>query len=192
MAEVNSMEDALLKRRMTKRALPVVVLLITIACALSFVGCSSLEEAISEAQKAVPKDWKLLYTEMADDHTAIVFYTRKEDLGAGLIRKDKLGWNWIGSTLGPLISEPEGLAWRHADLSNKGPLYIYYGLVKNAKIAEVQVIGDKDQVLKAKIIDADGARIWYAIAKGPIASKVSIQGLSQEGKVIYYFEQAKS
>lgn len=173
-----------------KRILTLVVLM----SMLLLAGCGSLEEAVQQARTVVPGDWQVLQTEQVTDQSAVVFYVRDNDLGAGLFQKETFGWNWLGSGLGTLVTYPEGLSWRYSDLGNKAKQYsIYYGTVTNSEISSIDVKTTWGEVAKAKIIESGGMRLWYAfISRSQIPSvDADITGFSKSGEVLYLFSQPK-
>ncbi|MDA8229516.1 MAG: hypothetical protein M0T74_17800 [Desulfitobacterium hafniense] len=157
-------------------------------------GCGSLEEAMEKAKTMVPKDWDLVHTEQVQENAVVVFYMRNNDLGAGLFQKESFGWEWVGSGLGTLVTQPSGLSWRYSDLGkSKTQFSVFYGLVTNPAITSVQVKTTFGQTAKAKIVESNGLKLWLAFIDKPQIPSVDadIIGYSESGEVLYLFSQPK-
>mgnify|MGYP000928878496 FL=1 len=122
-----------------------------------------------------------------------MFYTYDEELSAGIFAKNKFGWEWVGNGIGKLVSFPEGLQWRYADLAvNDKIIYsVYYGKVVNKDITRITVTTTNGETVEGKIIDADGLKLWYAFVNEPQIPSVNadIVGYNQDGEVVYLFSQ---
>jgi hypothetical protein len=161
---------------------------------LSLTGCGSLEEAVQQAKKTVPGDWKIVHTQEVQAQATVVFYVKDDELGAGLFKKDTFGWNWLGSGQGILVTYPDGLSWRYSDLGSKtDKFYLYYGLVHDPNISKIEVKTTWGEVSKAKITESGNDRLWYAFISKPQVPSVDadIMGYSTDGEVRYLFSQPK-
>lgn len=171
----------------------ILVLIVLLSCS-ALTGCGSLEEAVQQARTVVPGDWQVLHTEQLTNQSAVVFYVRDNELGAGLFQKETFGWNWLGSGLGTLVTYPEGLSWRYSELGNQSKqYYIYYGSVINPDIANIEVKTTWGEVSKAQIITTGDQRLWYAFISRSQTPSVDadITGYASSGEVLYLFSQPK-
>lgn len=171
-----------------------VLVMAALAVALLLTGCNSLDDAIVQAKKVVPGDWQVVHTQQVQTEASIVFYINNSELGAGLFKKDGFGWKWLGSGIGSLVTYPEGLSWRYAELGDKSTkVYLYYGLISNPGIEKVEVRTTWKEVSQAQIIQYEDDRIWYAlISKSQVPSTdATITGYDGKGKILYLFEQPK-
>jgi len=168
-----------------------VVLLIT----LCLVGCNSLEDAVDKAKPYIPPGHELVHIEQISDNSAIVFYTFKEELSTGIFIKNRFGWEWIGSSMGNLVTYPEGLQWKYVDLGakDKAQYYLYYGKINNKNIDKVTVKTIDKKMYKGTIVDTAKVKLWYAFVDKPQTISVSadITGYSKTEKVLYSFSQSK-
>jgi hypothetical protein len=181
-----------LTKRITKR---IVFYLIIFILILGIVGCSSLEDAAEKAKPYIPEGYTLVHVEQVSDNSGVVFYTDKNELSVGIFIKNSFGWDWIGSGIGKLVTYPEGLQWRYADLvdKDKNSFSLYYGKVINNEIEKITVTTTKGDTVEGKIVDTDQLRLWYAFVSEPQIPSVNadIVGYSKEDKVIYLFSQPK-
>ncbi len=169
--------------------------LMVMAIVLSLTGCNSLDDAVEKAKPSIPKGYTLVHIEQVSDNSGIVFYTHKDELSTGMFIKNTFGWDWIGSGIGKLVTYPEGLQWRYADLvdKDKKTYSLYYGKVINKDIQRVTVTTTNGKTVEGKIVDTDQLRLWYAFVSGPQVPSVNadIIGYSKDDKVIYLFSQPK-
>lgn len=157
-------------------------------------GCNSLDDAVAKAKPLIPKGYDLVKVEQVSDNSGIVFYTFEEELSTGIFTKNSFGWKWTGSAVGKLVTYPDGLQWRYADLGEDGTQYsVYYGKITNKDIVRVTVTTIDGEKVQGKIVNTDQLRLWYAFVSEPQVPSVSadITGYSAEGKVIYLFSQPK-
>ena len=169
-------------------------LLLIMVMMLGLVGCNSLEEAVEKAKPLIPKGYTVVHIEQIGDNSGIVFYTYEDELSAGIFSKSKFGWDWIGSSIGKLVTYPEGLQWRYADLGDKKNQHsVYYGKVINKDITKVTVTTTNGETVTGKIVDCDGLKLWYAFVSEPQMPSVNadITGYSEDHKIIYLFSQPK-
>lgn len=162
---------------------------------LTLVACNTLEDAVEKAKPYIPKGYTLVHIEQVSDNSGIVFYTYEDELSAGIFTKNTLGWDWIGSSVGKLVTYPEGLQWRYADLGTKEKTQysVYYGKVVNKDITKINVATTNGKTAKGKIVDTDELRLWYAFVSEPQVPSVNadITGYSEDNQVIYLFSQQK-
>ena len=173
----------------------VVYLLVSMVLLLSLTGCNTLEEAVEKAKPLIPKGYKVVHIEQVSDNSGIVFYTYENELSTGIFIKNRFGWDWIGSSIGKLVTYPEGLQWRYADLhdKNKTTYSVYYGKITNKEISSVTVTTINGKVSEGKIVETEDLNLWYAFVDEPQIPSVSaeIVGYSDDGKVQYIFSQPK-
>ena len=173
----------------------VIYLLANAVLLLSLTGCNTLEEAVEKAKPLIPKGYKVVHIEQVSDNSGIVFYTYENELSTGIFIKNRFGWDWIGSSIGKLVTYPEGLQWRYADLDdkNKTTYSVYYGKILNKDIARVTVTTISGKVAEGQILETDDLKLWYAFVDEPQIPSVNaeIVGYSKDGKVLYIFSQPK-
>jgi hypothetical protein len=169
--------------------------ILAMAVLVSLAGCNSLEDAVAKAKPFIPKGYTVVHIEQVSDHSGIVFYTYQDELSAGIFTKNNFGWDWIGSGVGKLVTYPEGLQWRYADLVDKDKTQysVYYGKVINTGITRITVTTTNGKTVEGKIVDTDQLKLWYAFVSEPQVPSVDadITGYSKEGKIIYLFSQPK-
>lgn len=162
---------------------------------LGLAGCNTLEDGVANAKPYIPKGYTLLHIEQVSENEGIVFYTHEEELSAGIFTKSTLGWNWVGAGVGKLVTYPEGLQWRYANLGDKGKnqYSVYYGKVVNKDITAITVTTTNGKTVNGKIVDTDELKLWYAFVSEPQVPSVNadITGYSEDGKVVYLFSQPK-
>lgn len=180
------------RRRRTKNLISFFMVLVVL---LSLAGCNSLEDAVAKAKPLIPKGYTVVHIEQVSDNSGIVFYTYKDELSAGIFTKNKFGWDWIGSGVGKLVTYPDGLQWRYADLGEKGKTQysVYYGKVINKDIEKITVTTTNGETVNGKIADTEQLKLWYAFVSKPQVPSVNadITGYSKDNKIIYLFSQPK-
>ncbi|RNC28930.1 MAG: hypothetical protein AWM53_01117 [Candidatus Dichloromethanomonas elyunquensis] len=176
-------------RKGIKRHLIVLSMVLTVLMFLT--GCNSLEDAAAKAKPFIPKGYSVVYIEQVSDNSGIVFYDYKEELSVGIFTKNKFGWDWIGSSVGKLVTYPEGLQWRYADLGDKDKTQysVYYGKVINKDIEKITVTTTNGKTVDGKIVDTDQLKLWYAFVSEPQVPSVDvdIKGYSKDENIIYLF-----
>ncbi|NLO97987.1 MAG: hypothetical protein GX091_07955 [Peptococcaceae bacterium] len=181
-----------LNKKIVKKAFLSLVLL---GVLLFFNGCNSLEDAAEKAKPYIPKGYTVVHIEQVSNNSAAIFYTYENELSVGIFVKNGFGWDWVGSGSGKLVTYPEGLHWRYADLvtKDKKELSLYYGKVINNDIQRITVTTIQGQTIEGKIVDTDQLRLWYAFVDKPQIPSVNadIVGYSKNNKVIYLFSQPK-
>lgn len=169
--------------------------LASLVLVLGLTGCNSLEDAVEKAKPLIPKGYKLVHIEQVSDNSGIVFYTYNDEISAGIFIKNRFGWDWIGSGVGKLVTFPEGLQWRYADLEDKGKTRysVYYGKVDNKDIERVTVTTTDGKVAEGQVVETEGLKLWYTFVDEPQIPSVNadIIGYSKDDKVLYIFSQPK-
>lgn len=184
-------------RQKPRRSVSIQILFFSLVLAvlLGSSGCNSLEDGVGNAKSIIPKGYSVVQIEQVNENSGIVFYTFEEELSVGIFVKNTLGWDWIGSGVGKLVTYPEGLQWRYAELSdkNRNQYFLYYGKVDNPEIARITVATMDGVTVEAKIVDTSELRLWYAFVSKPQvpSANADITGYSADGKVKYLFSQPK-
>lgn len=173
----------------------ILTMVLVLGLTVGMAGCNSLEDAVKKAKPLIPEGYEVVHLEQVDDNSAIVFYTLEDELSAGIFTKNTFGWSWIGSGMGKLVTYPEGLQWRYAELGEKDKTEysLYYGKINNKDIEKVTVKTLKDELYEGTIVNTEKMRLWYAFTDEPQVPSVSavITGYSKDDKVIYLFSQPK-
>lgn len=171
------------------------ILLLILAIMLSLTACNSLEDAVEKAKPFIPNGYDVVHIEQVSDNSGIVFYTFEDDLSTGIFIKNKFGWDWIGSGIGKLVTYPEGLQWRYADLADKDKTQysVYYGKIDNKDINRITVATTNGEIVDGIIVDTDHLNLWYAFVSEPQVPSVNadITGYSEDDEVLYLFSQPK-
>lgn len=182
------------KQHRIKQSSRLVLIVLTLLSLLTLSGCNSLQDAVAEAKPYIPQGYTMLSIEQVSDNSAIVFYTYQEELSTGIFIKNTFGWDWIGSSVGKLVTYPEGLQWRYADLDDKahGHYSVYYGKVNNPNISAITVRTMNGNVFYGKIVNTEQMKLWYAFVNEPQVPSVSavITGYAADGQVLYNFSQS--
>lgn len=162
---------------------------------IGLTGCNSLKDGVEKAKPYIPKGYEVVQVEQVSENSAIVFYTYKDELSVGIFTKNNVGWNWIGSGVGKLVTYPEGLQWRYADLTDKDRTQysVYYGKIINKDITKVTVTTTNGKTVDGTIVPTEQLKLWYAFVSEPQVPSVNadITGYSKDDKVIYLFSQPK-
>ena len=173
----------------------VITFLLGLVLIFSLTGCNSLEDAVDKAKPLIPKGYKLVHIEQVSENSGIVFYTFYDEICAGIFIKNRFGWDWIGSGVGKLVTYPQGLQWRYADLEDKGKngYSVYYGKLIDKDIEKITVTTTNGKVAEGKIVETEDLKLWYAFVEEPQIPSVNadIIGYSKDGKVLYVFSQPK-
>ena len=191
MISESSSQKLINKRQWKTLSLLIALLVLT----LLLTGCGSLEESVAKAKPLIPEGYEVIHIEQVTDNSGIVFYTYNDQISTGVFVKNTLGWDWIGSGIGKLVTYPEGLQWRYADLQDKSKAhyYVYYGKIINEDIAKVTVATTNGKVAEGKIVDTAKIKLWYAFVEEAEVPSVNadISGYSKDGKLLYLFSQPK-
>lgn len=185
------------KKKLAKSRLHRVVIyfLVSLVLMLGLTGCNSLEDAVNKAKPLIPKGYNVVHIEQVSDNSGIVFYTYNDEISAGIFIKDRFGWDWIGSSIGKLVTYPEGLQWRYTDLEDKAKTRysVYYGKVINKDIERVTVTTTDGKVAEGQVVETEHLKLWYAFVDQPQIPSVNadIIGYSRDDKVLYIFSQPK-
>lgn len=174
---------------------PIISFLAVLVLTLGLAGCGSLEESVEKAKPLIPEGYEVVHIEQVSDNSGIVFYTFNDEICAGVFIKNSFGWDWVGSGVGKLVTYPQGLQWRYADLVDNGntSYYVYYGKIINEDIAAVTVATTNGKVTEGKIVDTDKVKLWYAFVDEPQVPSVNadISGYSKDNNILYLFSQSK-
>ncbi|HHV63493.1 MAG TPA: hypothetical protein GXX46_00190 [Peptococcaceae bacterium] len=185
-----------LSRQEGSRKMKHVLLFALLILILLLAGCNTLEDAVEKAKPLIPKGYELVHIEQVSENSGIVFYTYEKEISVGIFTKNNFGWDWIGCSIGKLVTYPEGLRWRYADLVDKGKKQqysVYYGLVDNKDIAKVTVTTPSGETVEGKIVDTEELKLWYAFVSEPQIPSVNavIAGYSEDSQLLYLFSHPK-
>ncbi len=184
------------------------VILITLALSviLFFVaikfnsGTKSIEEAINlSGSNAI----SIIHEEKNDKGIIVFSYTSGDNgLYTAVVTKGISGYKTVYSGVQSnikLVSDKFGISYNYFPNIKKTALPVYFGLIGNPDISEVKIIEKKRNIeSQAKIINANGTKIWLVYMNEFEGSDFDIIGLSAEGKELvkidgdispYYAEQ---
>jgi len=153
-------------------------------------GAKTIEEAIAGPNS---KPFNIIHIEeMQKD--CIVFYTHsgEDSLSTAVVTKGLGGYKTVYSGVQgdiTLSSEISGLTYVYFPAIQRTSLPIYFGVIGNPEISQVRVV-EKERDFKgdAKIIEANGKRLWLMHMIHFQGSKFTIIGLSADGKELARIE----
>lgn len=166
-------------------------------------GAKTIEEAINTPGS---EQVNIIHEEKNDKGSIVFSYTSGGNgLYTAVVRKGIDGYKTVYSSVQgdiKLVSEKFGLSDNYFPSIEKTALPIYFGIIGNHDISKVKVIEKKRNIEgEAKIINANGTRIWLAYMNKFEGSDFDIIGLSADGKELakidgdiapYYAEQKPS
>jgi hypothetical protein len=190
---------------MKKKIILIAFVLIVVVGSLFFIvefnGCAkTIEGAINTSGS---KQINIIYEEK-NDQGSIVFSSTSGGNGlyTAVVKKGIGGYKTVYSGVQgdiKLVSEKVGLSHNYFPAIEKTALPIYFGLIGNPNISKVKIIEKRRNIEdEAKIINANGTRIWLVYMNKFEGSDFDIIGLSAEGKELakidgdispYYAEQ---
>lgn len=188
---------------MKKKVILTLLILIAVSLFLVFkfdTGAKTIEEAINLYSS---KPVNIIYEEKNDKGIIVFSYTSGGNgLYTAVVRKGIGGYKTVYSGVqGDIkyVSEKFGLSHSYFPAIEKTELPIYFGLIGNPDISQVKIIEKKRNIESpAKIINANGTRIWLVYMNKFEGSDFDIIGLSADGKELakidgdispYYAEQ---
>lgn len=154
------------------------------------------EEALSKAEIPYRQVLQLVQVPETQNGLALAFYELPQGLKAALLEKDASGWTLVDSdsAQSPSLKPEQGLSWAYSDLGTKEMSFpLYYGVIANPEISQVQMELAGGETTSAEIINADSSnqRLWLLLPKGSEKPPVvAITGLSREGEVLYDSDQS--
>lgn len=188
---------------MRKKVLSIVFVLIVVSLFFAVKlngGAKTIEEAIntSGSQRV-----NIIHEEKNDKGSIVFSYNSGGNgLYTAVVRKGIDGYKTVYSGLQgdiQLVSDKFGISYTYFPNIEKTALPIYFGIIGNPDISEVKIIEKKRNVEgQAKIINANGTRIWLVYMNEFQGSDFNIVGLSADGKQLtkingdispYYAEQ---
>lgn len=188
-----------MKKKVTLTIL--VLMMISMLLAIKFSdGTKTIEEAIKTSGS---KPLSIIHEEK-NNKGSIVFcnVTGEDSLYTAIVRKGIGGYKTVYSGVEgdiKLVASKFGMSYRYFPNIEKTALPIYFGVIGNPDISEVKIIEKKRNIEdKAKIINANGTRIWLIYMNKFEGSDFDIIGLSADGKELakidggiypYYAEQ---
>jgi len=146
---------------------------------------------------------KIIHEEKTDKGSIVFCNTVGRDgLSTVIVRKTISGYKDVysgGETDIKRVANEFGVSYTYYPNIEKTSLPIYFGIIGNPDISQVKIIEKKRNIEgKAKIINANGTRIWLVYMNKFQGSDFDIIGLSAEGKELvkirtniapYYAEQ---
>jgi len=168
---------------MKKKVILIVLVLIisSMFLAIKFNGCGkTIEEAINTLNL---KPVSIIHEEKNDKEIIVFSYTSSGNgLYTAVLRKGITGYKTIYSGIQAdikFVSEKFGMSHTYFPNIEKTALPIYFGLIGNSDISKVKIIEKKRNIeSQAKIINANGTRIWLVYMNKFEGSDFDIIGLS--------------
>ena len=164
------------------------VIIICIIIAMKFMkGAKTIEEALGIPSK---NSAKIIAEDKTPKGSVVFAYSKEKDsLYTSFIRKSLFGYEELYSGVAGDITEASEklkLSYNYFPAIKQSSLPIYFGVIGEDKIKEVKVkeAESKDGWKSAKIIEAEGKRIWIIYMEGFKGSKFNIVGISESGEEI--------
>lgn len=149
-------------------------------------GVKSAEEAIKLSSS---KPLSIIHEEKTNRGSIVFYETLGEDsLSTAFVRKSlgryKVVYDGVEGDIS-LVAKKFGLSNMYFPTIEKTSLPIYFGLIGNPEIDQVKIM-EKGRNIEgqAKIIEAEGKRIWLVFMNRFQGSDFDIVGLSSDGKEI--------
>lgn len=188
---------------MKKKVILIVLVLIIVLLffAIKFnTGAKTIEEAINPSGT---NPISIIHEEKNNKGSIVFSYTSGGNgLYTAVVRKGIGGYRTVYSGVQgdiKLVSSKFGISHTYFPNVEKTALPIYFGVIGNPNISEVKVIEKKRNIEdEAKIINANGTKIWLVYMNKFQGSDFDIIGLSADGKQLikidgnispYYAEQ---
>jgi len=163
-------------------------------------GAKTIEEAMTTpGSKAIS-----IIHEEKTDKGSIVFWNHKgeDSFYTAFLRKTISGYKNVYSGVEgdiSVVANKFGVSYTYLPNIEKTSLPIYFGIIGNPDISQVKIVEKKRNIEgQAKIINANGMRIWLVYMNKFQGSDFDIIGLSADGKELtkidgnispYYAEQ---
>lgn len=164
------------------------VIVICLIIAMKFIkGINTIEEALGIPSK---NSTKIIAEDRTREGSVIFAYSKEKDtLYTSFIRKSLFGYENLYSGVAADITEASEklkLSYDYFPSIKQSSLPIYFGVIGDDEIKEVKVkeSENKEGWKSAKIIEAEGKRIWVIYMEGFKGSKFDIVGVSESGKEI--------
>jgi len=149
-------------------------------------GVKSAEEAIKRSSS---KPFSIIHEEKTNRGSIVFYETLGEDsLSTAFVRKSlgryKVIYDGVQGDIS-LVAKKFGLSNMYFPTIEKTSLPIYFGLIGNSEIDQVKIM-EKGRNIEgqAKIIEAEGKKIWLVYMNMFQGSDFDIVGLSSDGKEI--------
>ena len=187
-----------------KKKLVLIVVVLIAASLILAVKFGDGEKTMEEAINMPGSNRVSIIHDEKNDKGSIVFCYTSDGKGlyTAVVTKGISGYKTVYSGVQgdiKLTAERFGLSYCYFPAIEKTALPIYYGVIGNPDISEVKIIEKKRNVTSpAKIMDANGTRLWLVYMSEFEGSDFDIVGLSADGKEIvridgnispYYAEQ---
>lgn len=149
-------------------------------------GVKSAEEAIKLSSS---KPTSIIHEEKTNRGSIVFYETLGEDsLSTAFVRKSlgryKVVYDGVQGDIS-LVAKKFGLSNMYFPTIEKTSLPIYFGLIGNPEIDQVKIMEKGRNVEgQAKIIEAEGKKIWLVYMNRFQGSDFDIVGLSSDGKEI--------
>lgn len=178
-----------------------VLIIVSLFLVIKFNGGErTVEEAINTSSL---KPISIIHEEKNDKGTIVFSYTSSGNgLYTAVLKKGIRGYKTIYSSVQgdiKFVSDKLGMSHTYFPNIENTALPIYFGLIGNSDISKVKIIEKKRNIeSQAKIINANGTRIWLVYMNKFEGADFDIIGLSAEGKELtkidgdifpYYAEQ---
>ncbi|MEG0774110.1 hypothetical protein [Clostridium sp.] len=146
-------------------------------------GAKTIEEAIT-APVSIPVN--IIHEEKTSKGSIVFCSTLGGDgLYTAVVKKDISGFKMVHSGGGDISSPVDkfGISYSYFPSIEKTSLPIYFGLIGDPQISEVKIV-EKRSLLEeeAKIVNAEGNRLWLANMNKFKGLDFEIIGLSADGK----------
>jgi hypothetical protein len=146
---------------------------------------------------------KIIHEEKTDKGSIVFCNTvGKDGLYTAIVRKTLSGYKTVysgGEADIKRVANMFGVSYTYYPNIEKTSLPIYFGIIGNPAISKVKIVEKKRNIEgQAKIINANGTRIWLVYMNKFVGSDFDIIGLSADGKELtkidgdispYYAEQ---
>jgi hypothetical protein len=162
-------------------------------------GAKTIEEVIITSGS---KPISIIYEEKTDKGSIVFSNTVGGDgLYTAIVRKNIFGYKAVYSGVqeAKFMANKFGLSYCYFPNVEKTSLPIYFGIIGNPDISKVKIVEKKRNIEgQAKVINANGTRIWLIYMNKFQGSDFEIIGLSSDGKELtktegdispYYVEQ---
>lgn len=172
-----------MKKKVTLTILVLMMVSLLLVIKFSY-GTKTIEEAIKTSGS---KPLSIIHEEK-NNKGSIVFcnVTGEDSLYTAIVRKGIGGYKTVYSGVeGDInfVASRFGISHSYFPNIEKTALPIYFGVIGNSDISEVKIIEKKRNIEdKAKIINANGTRIWLIYMNKFEGSDFDIIGLSADGK----------
>lgn len=172
-----------------KRA--VTLLLLVAACSMILLAKWN-HRTIEAAMNTANIEFDQIIYETTYKDSIVILYTNKDDLSAGRLTKNILGYKWSFGSGSDDFAQDAAITWSISNFTPKEPydeediITIAKGVIHDEKISELTIHFKDAEDVKATVIEIGRGRIWYAFSNTPTKSSpdVTIQyknGATKQG-----------